>query len=50
MYNVLRSGANHTKCEGLGTNEVSPEVKPLISIYYPSSLEGRGGDEVDGVR
>ena len=29
MYNVLRSGANHTKCEGLGTNEVSPEVSPL---------------------
>ena len=29
---------------------MSPEVSLLISKYYPSSLEGRGGDEVDGVR
>ena len=28
----------------------SPPVKSLISKKYSSSLEGRGGDEVDGVR
>ena len=45
MYNVLRSGANPAMLEGSrGTNEVSPEVRLLISKYYPSSLEGRGGD------
>ena len=50
-YNVLRSGANHTECEGnRRTNGVSPAVMLLISKYYPSSPEGRGGDEVDGVR
>ena len=51
MYNVLRSGANPAMLEGnRKTNEVSPAVMLLISKYYPSSLEGRGGDEVDGVR
>ena len=45
----MSCGAGQIQLAG-GTNEVSPEVKLLISKYYPSSLEGKGGDEVDGVR
>ena len=39
-YNVLRSGANHTKCDGSrGTNEVSPTVRPNASqILSPPRL------------
>ena len=50
-YNVLRSGANPAMLEGSRrTNEVSPAEGLMLRKYYPSSLEGRGGDEVDGVR
>ena len=39
-YNVLRSGANHTKCEGnRGTNAVSPSVRSNASqILSPPRL------------
>ena len=42
-YNVLRSGANHTQCDGSrGTNEVSPSVKLMLSKKYPYPRRLRG--------